>query len=265
MKKALLLSVAGCLATASLAQAHVLRPQRTPVVFDAEADCSAAPPAAHSVAGITDDGREVGVEVAVLLDGVKKSRARELLEKAAGAYAELGVDLVPVSFQRLRITTADGGAAIDGGEAIGQARAFFGGQRPQGADLVHLLTDKDITLPQYGNTPAGAAECAGGVQWPDKAFSVSEDPGFDAYSIDAPALTNVMDAPAEALAHELGHLLGGLHQYASCAEGARPEDATNRDPSPCTVMSDVVDVASLRFGTVESAVIRGYALQFADS
>jgi hypothetical protein len=30
-------------------------------------------------------------------------------------------------------------------------------------------------------------------------------------------------------------------------------------------MSDVVDLASLRFGAVESAVVRGYALRFADS
>lgn len=269
MRKILLLSVAGCLVTTSLAQADV-GAERAPVVFDVEADCSAAPPAAHSVSGVTDDGHVVALEVAVLLDGVSKSRARELFTKAAAPYAAAGIDLVPVSFDRLRL----GGAApapgesrpqIDGAEAIARAKDFFGGRRPRGSDLVHLLTTKDLTLPNYGSATVGVAECAGGVQWPDKAFSASEDSGADAYSLDAPGLTKVMDSPPEIVAHELGHLLGGLHQYASCAEGAQAYDVTNRDPSPCTVMIDVVDLASLRFGTVESAVIRGYALQFADS
>ena len=268
MKKILFVSLAGCLMTTSLARADVT-PRQAAALFDAEADCSAAPPAAHSVTGVTDDGRAVTVEVAVLLDGVKKARARDLLAKVAGAYAPMNVDVVPVSFHRLPLKAAaapaDGRATIDGGDAIRQARAFFGGRRPEGSDLVHLLTDKDVTLPNYGSTAAGAAECAGGVQFPDKAFSVSEDPGFDAYSIDAPGVTNVVDGPAEAVAHELGHLLGGLHQYASCAEGIGPDDAASQDPSPCTVMTDVVDVASLRFGALESAVIRGYALSFADS
>jgi hypothetical protein len=96
-----------------------------------------------------------------------------------------------------------------------------------------------------------------------KAFSISEDDGVDEYSLDAPGLTKVMDGTVEVIAQEIGHLLGGLHEYKSCAEGLSPEEAKNRDPSPCTLMSDVVDLASLRFGMVEGAVIRGYALEFA--
>ncbi|HEV2755621.1 MAG TPA: zinc-dependent metalloprotease family protein [Actinomycetota bacterium] len=265
MRRTLLVAAVASLVTGSLTQAGARIP-RPPVPFDVEADCSAAPPAAHSVSGVTDDGRVVAVEVAVLLDGVKKSRARQLMAKAAGAYAGVGIDLVAVSFDKLPLTAPPGERpSIDAADAIRQAKAFFGGERPPGSDLVHLLTTKDLTLPNYGAATAGAAECAGGVQWPDKAFSVTEDSGLDAYSLDAPGLTNVMDSSAGTVAHELGHLLGGLHQYASCAEGADAADVTNRDPSPCTIMSDVVDVASLRFGTVESAVVRGYALRFADS
>lgn len=78
-------------------------------------------------------------------------------------------------------------------------------------------------------------------------------------------MTNGWKRRPRRLARELGHLLGGLHQYNSCAEGVDAADATNGDPSPCTVMSDVVDLASLRFGTLESTVIRGYALSFADA
>lgn len=269
MSKRLSFAIAACLVSISIAQASAALP-RSRAVFDAEVDCSAAPPAAYSAAGVTDDGHTVVFEVAFLLDGVKKARARQLVEKVATAYAPLKIELVADSFGKLRLKSPDGsplgaGDAIDGGAAIEQAKSFLGGERPEGTDAVHVLTDKDLTLANYGSTPAGVAECAGGVQWPDKAFSVSEDPGLDAYSLDAPGVTNVMEAPSETLAHELGHLLGGLHQYNSCAEGVDAADATNGDPSPCTVMSDVVDLASLRFGTLESAVIRGYALTFADA
>ena len=242
---------------------------RPPAIFDVEdADCSATPPAAYSSSGVTDSGQDVSVEVAVLLDGIAKPRARRLMEAAAAPYAELNVSLVPVLYRPVRIepdAPASGGsrATIDAGRAIARAKSILGGGRPAGVDVVHVLTDKDVTLPNYGSTPAGAAECAGGVQWDDKAFSISEDDGVDDYSLDAPGLTNVMGGTVEVIAHEIGHLLGGLHEYKSCAEGVSPEDATNRDPSPCTLMSDVVDLASLRFGVVEGAVIRGYALEFA--
>lgn len=257
------------LASGAVARANVPSPGRGPI-FDIEADCSATPPAAYSASGITDDGHEVSVEVAVVLDGVKKGRARKLLAKVASAYTQPNIDIAPVSFHRLALkadeTVSGERAKVDGGHAIEQTKSFFGGQRPAGADVVHLLTNKDLTLPTYGSAPAGVAECAGGVQYPDKAFSVSEDQGIDSYSIGPlQGITNVLDAPAEAVAHEIGHLLGGLHEYKSCAEGAQPEDASNRDPSACTIMSDIVDVASLRFSVLESTVIRGYALRFADS
>ena len=54
-------------------------------------------------------------------------------------------------------------------------------------------------------------------------------------------------------------------QDANCQQGVSAEDATGRDPSPCTVMIDIVDLASLRFSVLEAAVIRGYALEFTDS
>lgn len=242
---------------------------RPPAIFDVEdADCSATPPAAYSSSGVTDAGQEVSVEVAVLLDGVARPRARQLMKAAAVPYADLNVGLVPVSYRPVRIkpdtpASGDARASVDVSRAISQVKSILGGRRPAGVDVVHVLTDKDVTLPNYGSTPAGAAECAGGVQWDDKAFSISEDDGVDDYSLDAPGLTNVMGGTVEVIAHEIGHLLGGLHEYKSCAEGVSPEDAANRDPSPCTLMSDVVDLASLRFGMLEGAVIRGYALEFA--
>lgn len=241
--------------------------RKNAAIFDVEVDCSATPPAAYS-ASLVDGGRAVSVDVGVFLDGISKRRARELMTKAAGPYAEVNVGLVTAFYEPTRIeadvpASGEARAQVDAGEAMSQVKAALGGKRPAGVDIVHVLTDKDLTLPAYGSTPVGVAECAGGVQWDDKAFSISEDRGADAYSLDAAGVTNITEGPAETIAHEIGHLLGGLHEYKSCAEGASPDDATNRDPSPCTIMSDVVDLASLRLGTLEGAVIRGYALEFA--
>lgn len=268
MRRPLPLVVAALLLGAPAGQGHAgTRPNAA--IFDVEdADCSATPPAAYS-SSLVDGGRDVSVEVGVFLDGISKRRARELMEKAADPYGELNVSLVAAFYKAVKIepdapASGETRATVDAGGALGQVRSALGGKRPAGVDVVHVLTDKDLTLPAYGSTPVGVAECAGGVQWDDKAFSISEDRGEDSYSLDAPGLTNVMNGSAEAIAHEIGHVLGGLHEYKSCAEGVSADDATNRDPSPCTIMSDVVDLASPHFGTVEGAVVRGYALQFAD-
>lgn len=237
-------------------------------VFDVEVDCSATPPAAFSSHAVDGD-REVVVDVAVLLDGITRSRARNLMARAAAPYAELNVTLAAAYYKPVVIRPDTKGSgevrpSVDAGRALSQVKSALGGKRPMGIDVVHVLTSKDLTLPNYGSTPVGVAECAGGVQWDDKSFSISEDRGIDAYSLDAPGLTNFTEGPAETIAHEIGHLLGGLHEHKSCVEGASAKDATDRDPSPCTIMSDVVDVASLRFGALEGVVVRGYALEFAD-
>lgn len=269
MRKIRLGCVIAVLVAAAVPAHAVVGDVRRPI-FDIEEDCSALPPAAYSIPGISDDDHTVVVDLLILLDGVKQTRARQLLTKAASAYADLNIELAPRAFRRLRLVadasaSAGGRPTIEVQRAIAAAKALVGGKRPDGVDIVHVLTNKDLTLPTYGAATMGAAECAGGIQWDDKAFSISEDPGQDEYSLDAPGLTQVMDAPAEVVAHEIGHLLGGLHQQANCVQGLDPADAAQADPSACTVMVDAVDLASLRFGVVESAVIRGYAVEFADS
>jgi hypothetical protein len=238
-----------------------------PRVFDVETDCTEAVPEAYSVASVTDDGRVVALDVALVLDGVRAKRARDLVRRAATAYASLNVELRIGDIRRISIKadvppSGSARAKVDGGRLIDQTKRAFGGRRPDGMDVVHVLTTKDLTLDAYGSAPIGVAECVGGVRYPDKAFSASED-GPDSYSLDVAGATEIRDAPAEAIAHELGHLLGAQHHYKSCAEGADASDVTGRDPSPCTVMSDIVDVASLRFGALEAAVVRGHALDFA--
>ncbi len=243
------------------------RANSLPRVFDVEQDCAELVPESYSLNGVTDDGASVRLDIALLVDRVPAERARELVARAASAYSPLDVDLRVASLRRVSIkpdaaATATQRASIDGGRLLEQAKRFVGGQRPAHIDVVHVVTSKDVTLPGYGRTPIGVAECVGGVRYDDRAFSASED-GPDVYSLDAAGLSNFRDAPAKAVAHELGHLLGAHHHYKSCVEGVDPSDVTAGEPSPCTVMSDVVDVASLRFGLLEAAVVRGHALDYA--
>jgi hypothetical protein len=61
----------------------------------------------------------------------------------------------------------------------------------------------------------------------------------------------------------MGHLLGAHHHYGNCAEGDR-DTAGGGEPSVCTLMWTVqVSHVGLSFGTLEAAVIRGHAVDFA--
>jgi len=62
-------------------------------------------------------------------------------------------------------------------------------------------------------------------------------------------------------AHEIGHLFGGSHDYANCVEGVLvSEDAIQG--GPCTLMHENLNI-SYGFSTLNRAVIRGYATEFA--
>jgi hypothetical protein len=60
----------------------------------------------------------------------------------------------------------------------------------------------------------------------------------------------------------MGHLMGAHHHYANCVEGNLSSDGPN-DLSPCTLMFNSVNYASLSFGTLEGAVVRGHAVSYA--
>lgn len=225
--------------------------------LDEEVECLEAVPAAASVAGVTDSGQRVAVDVAVLLDGVSAARGAEVMARAADAYRPLGLDLVTVSSTSV---------ALDGRDAISlieQSKAHFGGARPAGADLVYTLTSKDLTVSgDFGDNDgvAGLADCIGGVRFPHRAFAVGEEFAYE--NLDAGPFTFYRDATAKIAGHELGHLLGAHHHYANCAEGAEGA-STVTDVSPCSLMANFVDFLALKFGTAESAVIRGHSLEYA--
>ena len=71
-----------------------------------------------------------------------------------------------------------------------------------------------------------------------------------------------VDATAEVMAHEMGHLMGAHHHYSNCVEG-NLTSAGPSDVSPCTLMFPAVNFASLNFAALEGSTVRGHAVQHA--
>lgn len=239
---ALLASVVG-LAAPALAGAQDI---------DEEVACLEPAPAAASVSGVTDSGQPVTLTVTVLLDGVALDRGMAVFNRANDAYSPLATSL-SASFESVSFSGDSAEGLID------QAKARFGGSRPAGADLVYVLTSKDIQA--GGNTAVGGlADCIGGVRYPHRAFAVGEQFAYENLAFGP--LTFYADATAKIAGHELGHLLGAHHHYANCAEAVRGTQEVEQ-VSPCTLMFNLVDFEALRFSTLEAAVIRGHAIDFA--
>ncbi len=208
--------------------------------------------------GATSAGR-LSVDVLVLLDaGMPREEAEAILARAQRSYEALDVDLTPVGFEVVDFGTDDA-AAINAA-----ARAFVGGVRPAGVDVVHTITTRDIQ--QLGQTAvAGLAECIGGVAHPDRAFSVAEGRTPSDYAV-GPVVFGV-DANAVVTAHEIGHLLGGQHHYGNCAEGV---DGDEVDPAtgtgegtPCSLMFNAADFIEQGFSTANALVVRGMVAEHA--
>lgn len=233
--------------------------------IDMPLKCTEVVPEPLSRTGVTDHGRVVPLDVLVVLDGLPRQLAASVMATADRAYAPLKVRLVPrylpTSFAHDGMHVPDvGGPPVptaDEQRLFREMIEMLDGQRPDDIDVVLLLTDKDIFYQSAGQRmygSGGIAACIGGVEYADKAFAIAEGwrrPGGDA------------TYPAKVVAHELGHLMGAHHHYSNCVEG----DGTMRAglPGVCTLMEgSLTRLVSARFGTVESAAIRGHAVRFAD-
>ena len=217
--------------------------------IDEEQDCLEAVPAAASPSYLTGPP-QLDLAVRVLVDGPSVARATEVFDTATRSYAPLGVTLRAVSYETVSFSGNDAQGLID------QAKAHFGGTRPADADLVYVITSEDIQA--GGNTAvAGLADCIGGVRFDNHAFAVGED--FGPAEQDDPLQRN---GTAKVLAHELGHLMGAHHHYANGVEGNLSE-VGEPEVSPCTLMFNAVNLASLNFSQLNSAVVRGHAEEFA--
>ena len=205
-------------------------------IDDAVDDCLEATPHAYAI----PDGTTIEVRVLVLLDGVHPNRAAEFMAQARDAYAPLGLDLTVARYEKVSLEGVDAPGLID------QSRQHLGGVRPAWAHLVYTLTSKNLSSGAFGDALAGQADCIGGIAFADSAFAIGE--ASTEFSADTPVLV---------AAHELGHLLGAHHHYANCAESLVAFQ------NFCTLMINDVGLASLQFSSLNGAIVRGHAEEYA--
>lgn len=221
-------------------------------------DCTEAVPEATGVAGVTDGGQVVNLDVYVLLDGVTTARGQEIMTRAADAYRPLNISLNVSGYASVAFSGTEAQGLID------QAKRVYGGSVPAGGDAVLVITGKDVTLSGAG-VITGYADCYGGVRYANRSFAVSESgtllEDFHFPPPDGPVML-YHRAAAKLAAHEIGHLMGAHHHYSNCVEGI-PSELEVLEPSPCTLMFNSVDLSSINFGFLEGAVVRGHAVAYA--
>jgi hypothetical protein len=267
MRKLLLASLLASfslLGASSLTSAPAAEGEPEPT--DYEQDCDELLP--YSVSPLytdrADDGAVVEVTVAVLTDGVPVDRVQRVVAKASESYAPLDIRLRAVSITPVTLPSSgkslSGKPALSAEKAMDAAKDHFGGTRPAGADVVYLITTKDLLADDQSEGLAGLADCIGGVRYADRAFAIGEL--HDDLQLSIGTLQLYRRSGVKILGHEIGHLLGAHHHYANCVEGLGPEDVAE-DTGPCTLMSNFIEMQGLRFSALEGAVIRGHAVDFA--
>lgn len=214
-------------------------------------------PVAIGVPGVTDQGQEIELSVAVLLDGVDEALARAVMARAADAYSPHGIKLTVAGVQASTI------ASNVSAEIIQQAKDQTGGAPPFGADIAAVFTNREMQSATGGaGTVLGQADCIGGIRAPYNSYLVATIEAEDPFEL-VPGVWLDVERGPETMAHEIGHLMGAHHHYGNCVEGMSPEDAERGDVSPCDLMFPSVEPLSLVFGTLEAATVRGHAVEYA--
>lgn len=227
-------------------------------------DCLEAVPDQLSLAGLLDSGQTVELSVMLLLDGTDASAAEAVMARAAESYRPLGINLVLKSTKQVSYATSVSE------ELIASAKATVRGVPPRGIDLVGVFTNKEMQDTTGGATVVGQADCIGGIRWDETSFFVVSDirdietptPGSTTGILAEMGFNPNVDATAEVMAHEIGHLMGAHHHYANCVEGNLTSGGTG-DLSPCSLMFNAVNFASINFTQLSGAVVRGHAVKYA--
>ena len=213
---------------------------------------------------VLDSGQRVELSVLLLLDGTSATVAQQVMARAAESYRPLNIDLVLKGTKTVAYTTTVSE------ELISAAKASVGGKPPKGVDLVGVFTNKGMQAATGGaGTVVGQADCIGGIRWDDTSFFVVSDirdienpTTGNTGTLNSMGLNPNVDATAEVMAHEIGHLMGAHHHYANCVEG-NLTSAGPSDVSPCTLMFPMVNFASLNFAALEGSTVRGHAVNHA--
>lgn len=215
-------------------------------------------------APVLDSNQTVELSVLLLLDGTDATVAEQIVARAAESYRPLNIALKLVKTKAVSYTTTVSG------ELIEAAKQTVGGVPPRGIDVVGVFTTKRMQASAGGaGTVVGQADCIGGIRWDDTSFFVvsdirsSEDPKTGATgTLNGLGFNPNVDATAEVMAHEIGHLVGAHHHYSNCVEGNLTSGAED-DLSPCTLMFPAVNFSSLNFATLEAAIVRGHTVEHA--
>ena len=230
-------------------------PQRFDEVAEECSTTATMAPEHHEIPVAGDWTTPVTLDVAVLLVGVDEETAEPLMELASEPYEPLGITLnwrterldVEINPPPDTSPTASVLSSSDANAYIQASKDHFGGVRPGWADVVYTMVGSELA-----SSVAGKADCVGGIEYPDAAFAVGEVNVATPYDV---------RVSAKIAAHEIAHLLAAHHHYANCAQGERGGD--DRVYNACTVLFNDVSLVTLKFSTLEGAVIRRWALDYA--
>lgn len=204
----------------------------------------------------TDTGQRIPLDVLVLHDAVDPGVAQESIDRVVQAYAQIGID-VRYEVREVDLATPPLANGLYARNALfAEIRGLFGGSVPKGFDLVHTMTSKDI------DGAAGFAFCVGGIRSREHAFSMGEESPGKVPNLIAgvPVPVWPWEGAGYIATHEIGHLLGGNHDYANCAEGWL--DPSGAPPGACTIMHPNLNI-SFQFSTLNRTEIREYGIRWA--
>jgi len=213
---------------------------------------------------VLDTNQQIELSVLLLLDGTTQAVAQQIMTRAAESYRPLNIKLA------LKGTKTVSYTSLVSEELIAAAKTTVGGKPPKGYDLVGVFTTKEMQAATGGaGTVVGQADCIGGIRWDDTSFFVVSDirdienpTTGQTGTLNSLGLNPNIDATAEVMAHEIGHLMGAHHHYSNCVEGIQSSGGLG-DVSPCTLMFPAVNFASLNFATLEGSTVRGHAVKHA--
>lgn len=209
-----------------------------------------------TVATALDFNQKVRLRTLVLVDRAEPSIAPAIMRRVIEEYGRIGI-VLDVTYQPITLS------GTDAEQLMKETRAQLAKARVAGFELVHVFTGARLTLD--GDPVAGEAYCIGGIREAKYygAMSISVTTYYESKRAYPGSVnkTYFKGGPAIVAAHEIGHVLGALHQHGNCAENAQSALADG-EATICTVMDATLVFAKLRFGRVERAVMRGFAIRY---